>query len=48
MKTVQVIVTAACLLSALWLAVSLAYVAYYVVLSLYLTARRGRPAPAAA
>ncbi|MCF6376570.1 CDP-alcohol phosphatidyltransferase family protein [Nocardioides KLBMP 9356] len=34
--------------SAVWLAVSLAYVAYYVGLSLYLTARRGRrTAPAA-
>ena len=28
--------------SVVWLAISLAYVAYYVGLSLYLTARRGR------
>jgi phosphatidylcholine synthase len=33
--------------SVVWLAISLAYVAYYVVLSLYLTGRRGRPTPAA-
>ena len=32
--------------SVVWLAISVAYVVYYVVLSLYLTARRGRPAPA--
>ena len=33
--------------SAVWLAISVAYVGYYVVLSLYLTARRGRLATAA-
>ena len=31
--------------SPVWLAISVAYVAYYVALSLHLTARRGRPAP---
>ena len=34
--------------SAVWLAVSVAYVGYYVVLSLYLTARRARAHPAPA
>jgi hypothetical protein len=29
-----------------WLAISVAYVAYYVALSLHLTARRGRLVPA--
>ena len=32
--------------SPVWLAISVAYVAYYVALSLHLTARRGHPVPA--
>ena len=31
--------------SPVWLAISVAYVAYYVALSLHLTARRVRPVP---
>ncbi len=34
--------------SVVWLAISLAYVGYYVALSLYLTARRGHPATSVA
>ena len=34
--------------SAVWLALSVAYIGYYVALSLYLTARRGRTAASVA